>query len=354
MVPGGSAAGLTVALPPPRSQSPQGGTSARNNILPGSSGGSSSSNNSSGTLRNIRPPPRPPQPRSTSPASASAVPMVGVSTTQRCMQKTTPLPHAPFPTPSHTLPHPPTKQQQQTVNILDIATPPRLPPKQLSHQRPIPPQLPPFDQILTPTPAKSSKLPAMATPIKGSKPPIPARSTSINQDNAINNELISGGLLSAGSNSSENPLSPRLQEHNSTQHSTTPINNTLPHNSSTPPLMPRHQIITPQTELSAPSSSQTSPAHTTTKPECPVDETDKNPSEEGGALSSDKDQSPVEGGVEKAECAVCFERQVDCVIYTCGHICCCFSCATDICNNQDRLCPICRQYIKDVIRIYRS
>ena len=54
------------------------------------------------------------------------------------------------------------------------------------------------------------------------------------------------------------------------------------------------------------------------------------------------------------ECLVCFENAVDCVLYTCGHMCLCYDCAVDIKSNQNALCPICRQEIKDIIKTYRS
>ncbi|XP_076460383.1 protein neuralized-like isoform X2 [Babylonia areolata] len=62
------------------------------------------------------------------------------------------------------------------------------------------------------------------------------------------------------------------------------------------------------------------------------------------------------GGFEEArdECTVCCEKPVNCVLYTCGHMCMCFECATAVQHNKGGLCPICRQVIRDVIRIYRS
>ena len=53
------------------------------------------------------------------------------------------------------------------------------------------------------------------------------------------------------------------------------------------------------------------------------------------------------------ECSVCLEKDVDCVLYSCGHMCMCYECAMDVKSSQ-ALCPICRQQIKDVIKIYRS
>ena len=54
------------------------------------------------------------------------------------------------------------------------------------------------------------------------------------------------------------------------------------------------------------------------------------------------------------ECSVCLENPCDSVIYTCGHMCACYDCATDIFKNGDKLCPICRAEIKDIIKIFRS
>lgn len=55
-----------------------------------------------------------------------------------------------------------------------------------------------------------------------------------------------------------------------------------------------------------------------------------------------------------SECAVCLERAPDCVLYTCGHMCMCYQCAINVVQNRGALCPICRQPIRDVIKIYRS
>ena len=54
------------------------------------------------------------------------------------------------------------------------------------------------------------------------------------------------------------------------------------------------------------------------------------------------------------ECVVCLEHAPDCVLYTCGHMCMCYTCARDVVQNGDMLCPLCRQSIRDVIKIFRS
>lgn len=55
-----------------------------------------------------------------------------------------------------------------------------------------------------------------------------------------------------------------------------------------------------------------------------------------------------------SECAVCWEKVPDCALYTCGHMCMCYECAINVQKKQGALCPICRQPIKDVIRIFKS
>jgi len=54
------------------------------------------------------------------------------------------------------------------------------------------------------------------------------------------------------------------------------------------------------------------------------------------------------------ECAVCLERPPDCVLYTCGHMCMCYNCAVGVHQSADASCPICRQPILDIIKIFRT
>ena len=62
-----------------------------------------------------------------------------------------------------------------------------------------------------------------------------------------------------------------------------------------------------------------------------------------------------EGDVdERSECTVCYEKPVNAVLYTCGHLCMCYDCAIVVQRDKGALCPICRQQIKDVIKIYRT
>uniref|UniRef100_A0A8C8TY40 Neuralized E3 ubiquitin protein ligase 1B n=1 Tax=Peromyscus maniculatus bairdii TaxID=230844 RepID=A0A8C8TY40_PERMB len=58
-------------------------------------------------------------------------------------------------------------------------------------------------------------------------------------------------------------------------------------------------------------------------------------------------------GSRNGECTVCFDSEVDTVIYTCGHMCLCHSCGLRLRRQARACCPICRRPIKDVIKIYR-
>ncbi|XP_054010095.1 protein neuralized-like isoform X1 [Hylaeus anthracinus] len=58
---------------------------------------------------------------------------------------------------------------------------------------------------------------------------------------------------------------------------------------------------------------------------------------------------------QPSECSICYERSIDSVLYMCGHMCMCYTCAIQQwCGKGGGLCPLCRAPIKDVIRIYRS
>jgi len=53
------------------------------------------------------------------------------------------------------------------------------------------------------------------------------------------------------------------------------------------------------------------------------------------------------------ECTVCYEQQINSVLYMCGHICMCYDCAVKQWRGNGQ-CPICRANIKDVIRTFWS
>ena len=64
--------------------------------------------------------------------------------------------------------------------------------------------------------------------------------------------------------------------------------------------------------------------------------------------STQSEQSHVQ-----TECVICYESDVDCVLYSCGHMCMCYQCATQQWSGAGD-CPLCRATIRDVIRTYRA
>lgn len=56
---------------------------------------------------------------------------------------------------------------------------------------------------------------------------------------------------------------------------------------------------------------------------------------------------------ENDECCICFNRLKDSVFYPCGHICCCFECSNQIFASPEKLCPICRSPITNVLKVYK-
>lgn len=64
-------------------------------------------------------------------------------------------------------------------------------------------------------------------------------------------------------------------------------------------------------------------------------------------------QPPTPG--QPSECSICYERNIDSVLYMCGHMCMCYTCAIQQWRGKGGgHCPLCRAHIRDVIRIYRS
>ena len=56
---------------------------------------------------------------------------------------------------------------------------------------------------------------------------------------------------------------------------------------------------------------------------------------------------------KEGTCVVCLEYPCDTVLYRCGHLCCCFSCARAL-KVAGHHCPVCRAEVSDILRIYRS
>ncbi|KRY93554.1 Protein neuralized [Trichinella pseudospiralis] len=73
---------------------------------------------------------------------------------------------------------------------------------------------------------------------------------------------------------------------------------------------------------------------------------------EGPSLNNSRSKSELEWD-DANECKVCMTAQVDTAVYSCGHYCMCYPCAMETFANHG-CCPICRETIKDVMRIFKS
>lgn len=67
----------------------------------------------------------------------------------------------------------------------------------------------------------------------------------------------------------------------------------------------------------------------------------------GPVIGSNSDKK----GANIANCCICYEQQVDSLLYRCGHMCTCFRCAHELLWGTGK-CPICETPIIDVVRAY--
>ena len=77
--------------------------------------------------------------------------------------------------------------------------------------------------------------------------------------------------------------------------------------------------------------------------------------------SEDGDRSVDEGEPKQKDvtkddddCIICCERVIDCALVNCGHAVLCYPCAVQVQFGGDGLCPICRENIKEVLKIYKK
>ncbi|KAI9792278.1 MAG: hypothetical protein M1816_002503 [Peltula sp. TS41687] len=52
---------------------------------------------------------------------------------------------------------------------------------------------------------------------------------------------------------------------------------------------------------------------------------------------------------EEQLCQICYEEDIDCLFYDCGHVCACIKCA-----RQLETCPVCRKPVKAAVKMYRT
>lgn len=75
--------------------------------------------------------------------------------------------------------------------------------------------------------------------------------------------------------------------------------------------------------------------------------------ENNDGINSNKTAATTSGGVgnynDNDLCKICMDRLIDCVLVECGHMCSCVKCGKLLSE-----CPICRQYVVRVIRVFKS
>uniref|UniRef100_A0A1I7Z3Z0 Neuralized n=1 Tax=Steinernema glaseri TaxID=37863 RepID=A0A1I7Z3Z0_9BILA len=72
-----------------------------------------------------------------------------------------------------------------------------------------------------------------------------------------------------------------------------------------------------------------------------------------GSTSVTTPDSDGTAGEAQSDCIICMSNQVNTVIYRCGHMCLCFSCAQTVLS-RSRKCPMCRSDITDIIRCFKN
>ncbi|XP_006813149.1 putative 3-hydroxybutyryl-CoA dehydrogenase [Saccoglossus kowalevskii] len=70
-----------------------------------------------------------------------------------------------------------------------------------------------------------------------------------------------------------------------------------------------------------------------------------------GNLSPPQDDDLA--SVNDRDCAICMDRQRDCLLCPCHHMITCMECAKSLLNRKD-FCPICRKDITEIIRVFHS
>ena len=59
-------------------------------------------------------------------------------------------------------------------------------------------------------------------------------------------------------------------------------------------------------------------------------------------------------GERGEKCVICWTNPKDSIFYPCGHQCLCFECSQRFKKEaKHQVCPICRNRIKDIIRVFK-
>lgn len=72
-----------------------------------------------------------------------------------------------------------------------------------------------------------------------------------------------------------------------------------------------------------------------------------------GNVAPAQDTDEVSLPENDKDCAICMDRQRDCLLCPCHHMVTCAECSKSLLNRRDG-CPICRKEITEIIRVYHS
>ena len=220
-------------------------------------------------------------------------------------------------------------------------SPPLLPPKQhrINHIHP-PPGLTP-GTILSPTPAAGNTMSRQIPPPTTNRPHVSNLPVPLSTNPNLHSPNIAPPL----------PVTrpyPNTMTQNSTL-TTTEFSSTQSTTITPSPQIANAQRQSPHLPIPCLAQRPLPIPPPTTTPSPPA-----TPTQKSSFIPSLRDSSAESADNACNECSVCFEKAVDTVIYTCGHMCLCYECAVDIRDNQGGLCPMCRQPIKDLIKTFRS
>ncbi|KAJ2721519.1 hypothetical protein GGI07_003919 [Coemansia sp. Benny D115] len=74
----------------------------------------------------------------------------------------------------------------------------------------------------------------------------------------------------------------------------------------------------------------------------------------GGSGGGGVGGNGTSGGADENLCKICWDSATNVVFTPCGHLCTCLGCAEVVMKQERKECPICREYIRDYIRVFRA
>ncbi|KAJ1850284.1 hypothetical protein LPJ73_003518 [Coemansia sp. RSA 2703] len=75
---------------------------------------------------------------------------------------------------------------------------------------------------------------------------------------------------------------------------------------------------------------------------------------EASQTHSNGPTSNISSGPDDNLCKICWDAATNVVFTPCGHLCTCLECTETIMRQERRECPICREFIRDYIRVFRA